>query len=419
MRLSRKQHIDSGRPNQDHTGLPKGRVSLRALSSEALSSIVERPGRSILTALGTVLGVAVLLGVLGLTSSASVQVSSRFNLVEATQVTVRPVEGYDFTSLPSQQFPANSEEIVNQINGVEQSGIVWTLIHAEPKTGKKTTAGSVLAVTPGVFDFAGVNIQKGRTFDYGHQTRKSQVCVIGSGAARELGIFDLELAPAITIRGVPFTVIGIVDDTKRMPEMLSGVMIPHQSALHLWGGINQQIGEESVIKVAVKPGAAKVVGEQLPLALSPKTPSQYKVDLPPDPQGLRKAIDEQLSGLFVILAGVCLVVGMVGIANTTFVAVIERTGEIGLRRAMGAKANQIATQFLFEATILGAVGGLFGTSIGVIAVVSICSSLKWTAVIHTSLIFLGPLIGMVSGALAGLYPALKASKIEPVEALRQ
>lgn len=105
-------------------------------------------------------------------------------------------------------------------------------------------------------------------------------------------------------------------------------------------------------------------------------------------------MDTQLSGLCLVLAAVCLVVGTIGIANATVVAVLERTGEIGLRRAMGALPRHIAAQFLIEAAVLGAVGGLTGTSIGVVAVVITCAVVEWTAVISPLLIVTGPLIGL-------------------------
>ena len=110
---------------------------------------------------------------------------------------------------------------------------------------------------------------------------------------------------------------------------------------------------------------------------------------------------------------VCLIVGMIGIANTTIVAVIERTGEIGLRRAMGAQPRHIAAQFLLEAAVLGGLGGLVGTSLGVVAVVAICAALTWTAVVPPLLVVAGPLVGLVAGTLAGIYPSLRASRLEP------
>lgn len=120
-----------------------------------------------------------------------------------------------------------------------------------------------------------------------------------------------------------------------------------------------------------------------------------------------------------LLAGICLVIGAVGIANTTLVAVLERTGEIGLRRALGARGRHITLQFLAESGALGALGGLVGTSIGTVTVVAMAVVRDWTPVIHPATVVAAPAIGLVTGVLAGLYPAWRASRIQPAEALRR
>lgn len=393
----------------------RSRLGLRVLLDEALAGITQRPGRSALTALGTVIGVAVLVVVLGLTTSASIQVTSQFDLVEATEVKVTvdsSVEG-DGARMP---LPLDAERRANRINGIEASGLTWKLSEVSATNPPSTLVVEPLAVSPGIFAAAGVVFSQGRGFDYGHDARAARVAVIGSGAATDLGITDLSRSPAILIDGLRFTVIGIIGDTARMAGLLSGVAIPTGTAHKVWHDPTPE--DDPTLVVDVQPGAAEVVGAQLPLALSPAAPQRFVVALPPDPQGLRAAVSGQLSGLFLGLGAVCLVVGMIGIANTTIVAVIERTGEIGLRRAMGARPRHIAWQFLFEAAILGLLGGLIGTSLGVCVIVAVCALLAWTAVVSPLLVFLGPIVGLLAGVVAGIYPSLRASRLEPVAALR-
>ncbi len=392
----------------------RDRVRLAVLFQEAIAGLVQRPGRSVLTALGTVIGVAVLVVVLGLTTSVSVQVTAQFSLVEATEVRVTRAER-PRPRVASLDFPIDAAERAEQINGVRSAGLHWELKQRATKP-PETHDARVIAASAGTFEVAGATFSQGRGFDAGHEQRGARVAVIGSGAARDLRIDDLSRGPAVAIDGVPFTVIGIIDDTKRLPELLAGVVIPTRTAQALWHDPPPEAKVNLVVDVA--PGAAQVVGPQLPTAMSATQPELFSVSLPPSPEGLRAAVNSQLSGLFLGLGVVCLIVGMIGIANTTIVAVIERTGEIGLRRAMGAQPRHIAAQFLLEAAVLGGLGGLVGTSLGVVAVVAICAALTWTAVVPPLLVAAGPLVGLVAGTLAGIYPSLRASRLEPVEALR-
>jgi putative ABC transport system permease protein len=139
---------------------------------------------------------------------------------------------------------------------------------------------------------------------------------------------------------------------------------------------------------------------------------------PPVPQALQSQVSGDLTGLFLILATISLLIGAVGIANTTLVAVLERTEEIGLRRALGARPRHVASQFLAESTMLGTLGGLVGTSLGVLTVVVFAELQDWTAVLNPATTLPAPLIGSVVGLLAGTYPALRAAATSPLAALR-
>ena len=137
--------------------------------------------------------------------------------------------------------------------------------------------------------------------------------------------------------------------------------------------------------------------------------------MPQEPRRVRDEVQSDVNVMFLLLGGLSLVVGAIGIANITLVSVMERTGEIGLRRAMGATRRHIATQFLFESASMGVIGGILGASLGVMIVVAVSAYELWTPVLDPWAPFLAPVIGGAIGLLSGAYPAMRAAYLEPVE----
>ncbi len=217
----------------------------------------------------------------------------------------------------------------------------------------------------------------------------------------------------IFIGDEPLNVIGILADTARRPDLLGAIIIPNQTAHDRFN----LTGIEAVqIDVAI--GAAELIGTQAPTALTPNTPDQLQVVVPPSPRRVRSDVQNDVNALFLALGGVSLLVGAIAIANVTLVSVLERASEIGLRRALGATRRHIALQFLTESIALGTLAGLLGTSLGILAVVIISTTRQWTPVLDPWLPLTAPILGATIGLTAGTYPAWKASNTEPITALR-
>ena len=396
------------------------RVSPVDLSNEAIAGLFARPGRMLLTVLGTVIGIGALVATLGLSRTASNRIVGRFDELAATeiQVTARPATlGGVNTDLPW-DGPAR----LLGLEGVVAAGTTSTvdvgdvLVSTSPVSDPQRQTDfrlSVQAVSPGMYDVIHAVVRSGRLPDEGHSARGDHVVVLGGSAADRLGISSVERMPAIAIGDVVFTVMAIVDDVQRQHELLASVMIPEGTAREVW---RLQAPELLVIETRI--GAADVIAQQTSLALRPDAPDALKVAAPIEQRRVRDAVEGDLDVLFLVLGAVSLLVGAIGIANVTLVSVMERTGEIGLRRALGARRGHIAGQFLLESGAMGLAGGILGASLGIIVVVTVAAGQSWTPVIDPEIPLLAPVLGIIIGLVAGAYPSVRAATMEPVEALR-
>ena len=400
------------------------RFTFQDVVVEASSSLGARPSRLVVTTIGTVIGIGSLVLTAGFAQTAANQVASQFDAAASTHLEVsvatRPTPG---GPEPAGVMPWNSPDRVRDLAGVlaagtastvtEDVGRITALAVVDPSR-PPTANPPVVAASAGMFDAVEARITVGRTFDEGHDSRADRVAVIGKGAAERLGITRVDNRPTIRIASQYVDVIGILDSVETREDLLDAVIVPMGLAREQFG-----VTTPDLLQIRFMAGAGDLVSRQVPIALAPDTPKIFLVQQPVSESQLRDDVQGDVGVIFLILGVLALLGGALGIGNVTQLSVTERIGEIGLRRALGATPRQIAQQFAAEATMTGVLGGLVGSALGVFAVVIVSAIRGWTPIVDPFVSIGAIAAGAVVGLVAGALPARRASRLEPVAALRE
>lgn len=391
----------------------RSRMRPQDIAGLAAFGIRTRTLRSALSALGIAVGVATIVAVLGISQSSSARLIAQLNQLGTNLLTVTPSSLF---SGGRPALPSTSPGMVQRIGPVQAASAIGdvpaNVFRSDRIDPANTDAITVYAALPNLMATLVGRLAHGRFLD--SATDRFPAVVLGSTTAQALGVDRADGRVELWIAHRWFTVLGILEPIPLAPELDRTALIGFPFAASLL----HRTPAPAEIYVRVDPDNVAAVESVLPATADPAHPQNVSVARPSDALAARAAARTAFQGLFLALGGLALAVGGIGIANMMVLGVLERRTEVGLRRALGARRRHIAIQFLAEAILISLAGGLAGALLGSVTTVTYASIRGWQVEIPPAAIAIGVAVSAVVGSLAGAYPALRASRLAPTDALR-
>ncbi len=373
--------------------------------------------RAALSALGVAIGIASMVAVLGVSESSKAGLVAQLDALGTNLLTVAP--GQTFAGGEA-KLPEAADRAVRHLASVRDTAAVTTVAGASVRRNQyieaAETGGIVLDATdPELLRTLGGRVLAGRFIDVANG--RYPLVVLGAVAAQRLGVQALTVAARplqLYVSGTWFTVAGVLGPQPLAPEIERAALIGYPIAHKLFGTTHSA----STLYVRTDPERVVEAASLLAGTADPQNPEQTQVGRPSDALQARADAQSTLTAVFLGLGAVALLVGGVGIANVMVISVLERRPEIGVRRALGARAVHIGVQFLGESVLMSLFGGGVGIALGAAATAGYASIQGWSLVIPVAAVGGGVALALILGALAGLYPAIRAARLTPAAALR-
>ena len=383
--------------------LPAGTLGLRT-----------RRLRAALSGLGIAIGIAAIVGVLGVTQSSQSQLLAQIDQLGTNLLTV--ANGRDLGGQEA-ELPATATAMIRRAGGVLHTAPTAQLASGKVYRSELVPPGqtgglAVRACDAALLSTLDGELLQGRFLD--DTLARYPVTVLGFQAAQVLGIHHLDSGTRVWLDGHWFTVVGIVKPLTLAPEVDRSALVGFPVAQRMLG----YDGHPSRLYVRADDRRVRDVANVLAATANPADPEQVDVSRPSDALTARIAVARSSASLLLGLGAIALLVGGIGIANVMVISVLERRSEIGLRRALGAARVHVAAQFITESLVLAVLGGLAGVAIGIGVTTTMAYARHWAVLVPGTAVWGGLGVAVIVGAVAGLYPALRAARLSPTDALR-
>ena len=410
-----------------------------------LRSLLGYPMRTVLTMLGVVFGVGSVIAMLALGAGAERELLREIGRLGIQNIIINSVKPEESTDSSSRTNWINSygltfkdhRRIVATVPGIKRA----LPVHVSKRTvwsGSKRVEGTLYAVMPEHLEMFQLNTSVGRNLSHLDDEKLARVCVIRSGLLKELSIFEDPVGLPLNIGNETFHVVGVLEDDAflgyarkalSVDAKSSEIYVPYNSILKRHGtrSITRRSGSQEATDVELNQVVVSVedldqvliTARVIDSLLDRSHPEKdYELVVPLEVLAQRQKTQKVFNLALVAIASISLLVGGIRIANIMLATVTERTKEIGVRRALGARRHHIMAQFLTETTTISTIGGTVGVLVGIGLVQVLTLFTGWTSVITLFSVLLSLSISMAVGIISGIYPARRAAGLDPIAALR-
>jgi putative ABC transport system permease protein len=389
---------------------------LRDLLSVAWSGLTARRVRTVLIMLGPVMGVAAMVCAVGLTESAKGSLQAQLAKL-GTNLIIAQAGGTFGSQNPT--FPGNAVQRVDAISTVQSAAATTQVsgVIALPIQG----AASYYEAFPVPVRAADLNLPSvlqvplldGRWLNRADSRLHTDSVVLGEAIAKEYGYIPGEIR-TVELNQTNFGVVGVLGSVPLDPTLDNAVFVTQWSAQNVFG----TNGQPNELYIRAQPGTTSQTAAAVPTAISLGGPDQTSTQIPSNVLQAAAQANSTLQKVALFAGLLALTVGGLGIANVMSISVIQRSSEIGIRRAVGHSRSKIGFQFVLEALFVGILGGGLGALLGVLIVYGVSALASWTVVISYATIPLWLALAIAVSVAAGLYPSIKAARLQPLETLR-